>query len=173
MNLLDSHDMPRALYLMGEDKSALRLCVLFQMTMPGAPCIYYGDEIGLSSAGDPYCREAFPWEKEPEWDWELLSFYRDVTDLRHDHPVLRTGSFNFIYAQGDIVAFHREVGGQEAVVIFNVGCDASELQIPTGEISTLEFSQVWPKGNSQPFKVMNDKLSIQIPAREAVVLISS
>ncbi len=173
MNLLDSHDMPRALYLMGEDKSALRLCVLFQMTMPGAPCIYYGDEIGLSAGGDPYCREAFPWEKESEWDWELLSFYRDVTDLRNKHPVLRTGSFKFIYAQDDIVAFHREAEGKEAVVIFNAGSDGSELKIPASDISGLEFSRIWPKGHSQSIKVVNDNLAIQIPPREALVLISN
>src|SRR5690606_16330541 len=42
LNLFDSHDTARALWLMGEDVSALKLCVLYQMTMPGAPCIYYG-----------------------------------------------------------------------------------------------------------------------------------
>ena len=60
LNLIDSHDTPRALWLMGEDKSALRLAVLLQMTLPGAPCIYYGDEIGLSAGGDPDCRGAVP-----------------------------------------------------------------------------------------------------------------
>jgi neopullulanase len=173
MNLLDSHDMPRALYLMGKDKSALRLCALFQMTMPGAPCIYYGDEIGLTAAGDPYCREAFPWEKESEWDWELLSFYRNITDLRHKHPVLQTGSFKFIYAQDDIVAFRREADGKEAVVIFNAGSDGSELKIPASDISGLEFTRIWPKGHSQSVKVVNDNLPIQIPAREAIVLIAN
>ena len=76
LNLLDSHDMARALWIMGEDISALRLCVLFQMTIPGAPCIYYGDEVGLSSPGDPCCRAAFPWHAEATWDTDLLAFYR-------------------------------------------------------------------------------------------------
>jgi neopullulanase len=172
MNLLDSHDMPRALYLLGEDKIALRLCVLFQMTMPGAPCIYYGDEIGLSSAGDPYCREAFPWERESKWDWELLSFYRDVTDLRHDFPVLRTGTFKFIYDQNEIVAFLRKLDDQEAVVIFNAGLDSTDIEIPTDDISAKEFSSVWPKGESQRFLVLNDKIYVQVLPRNAIVLIS-
>jgi neopullulanase len=53
LNLMDSHDTARTLWTVNEDKSALQLCTLFQMTMPGAPCIYYGDEIGLTGATDP------------------------------------------------------------------------------------------------------------------------
>jgi neopullulanase len=172
MNLLDSHDIPRALYLMGEDKSALRLCALFQMTMPGAPCIYYGDEIGLSSAGDPYCREAFPWERESEWDWQLLSFYRDVTDLRHDFPVLRTGSFKFIFDENEVVAFHRKLDEQEAVVIFNAGMNAADIDLPSEDITAKEITRVWPKGEAPPLRVGNDKVNVNIPPRNAVVLIS-
>ena len=56
LNLLDSHDTARALWLMGDDQSALGLCVLLQMTMPGAPCIYDGDEIGLRAAQAPLPR---------------------------------------------------------------------------------------------------------------------
>jgi glycosidase len=52
---MDSHDTARTLWTVGEDESALRLCALFQMTMPGAPCIYYGDEIGMTGANDPFC----------------------------------------------------------------------------------------------------------------------
>jgi cyclomaltodextrinase len=171
LNLLDSHDMPRALALLGEDKSALRLSVLFQMTMPGAPCIYYGDEIGLSSMGDPYCRAAFPWDKEPSWDWETLSFYRDATSLRNHHPILRSGKYRSIYAQGDVFAFLREVEDQEAVVIFNTGTGSEDLQIPTDGIKKMEFSQVWPK-NVPSHHIDGDRLSVYVPGREAVVLIS-
>jgi cyclomaltodextrinase len=78
LNLLDSHDTARALWLMGDDQSALRLCVLCQMTMPGAPCIYYGDEIGMSAAQDPFCRAAFPWQDQGQWDHELLTRHSRV-----------------------------------------------------------------------------------------------
>jgi neopullulanase len=171
LNLLDSHDMPRALYLMGGDKSALRLCVLFQMTMPGAPCIYYGDEIGLSSPGDPYCREAFPWDNEPGWDWELLSFYRDATRLRHDYPVLRTGAYRSILARGGVFGFHRELGNQEAIVLFNNGTDAVDVQIPADEIYHSAFSSVWPKDLSV-FTSEDNRVNVHIPACEAIVLLS-
>ena len=78
LNLLDSHDTPRALWMMGGDKSALRLAVVFQTTIPGAPCVYYGDEIGLSS----HQRQTLPWQDEATWDKELLGFYRRAIPLR-------------------------------------------------------------------------------------------
>ena len=53
MNMLDSHDMPRALWLLNDDKLAFHQAILCQMTMPGAPCVYYGDEIGLSAGHRP------------------------------------------------------------------------------------------------------------------------
>lgn len=172
LNLLDSHDMPRALYLVGEDKSALRLSVLFQMTMPGAPCIYYGDEIGLSADGDPDCRGAFPWQDEYDWDWELLFFYRQAITLRHKYPVLRTGSFKFIYAEGKVCAFYRKLHDQQALVVFNSGKTELNLNLPLDDSSASKFSQVWPGGQNHSYTVENGKLYICVPEREALVLVS-
>ncbi len=110
LNLLDSHDTARALWVMGEDKSALRLALLCMMTMPGAPCIYYGDEIGLSAGDDPLCREAFPWDDLAAWDTELLAYFRQATALRHRYPALRTGSFEVIYTKDQVYAYRRVLG---------------------------------------------------------------
>ncbi len=63
MNLLDSHDTARFLSLARGDESALRLAVLFSMCYPGAPCIYYGDEVGMEGNRDPDCRRAFRWDQ--------------------------------------------------------------------------------------------------------------
>ena len=172
LNLLDSHDMPRALYLMGKDQSALRLSVLFQMTMPGAPCIYYGDEVGLSAGGDPHCRGAFPWQDESSWEHDLLAFYRDATTLRHSHPVLRTGSFQFIYADGQVVAFYRKLDEQEAVVVFNAGRETSRVQIPVADLDASALTQVWPvQGQSQTL-LEGGVLNLTLPSRDALVLVS-
>jgi neopullulanase len=172
LNLLDSHDMPRALHLMGEDKSALRLSALFQMTMPGAPCIYYGDEVGLSAGGDPYCRAAFPWHDENVWDHNLLAFYRDATALRHNHPVLRTGTFKFIYAEGKVFAFHRKLDLQEAVVIFNAGHETAKIQIPAEDLQAGAFTQVWPRHNRTRYIIHDDNLKLNVSPRDALVVVS-
>lgn len=170
LNLLDSHDMARALWIVGGDKSALRLSALFQMTMPGAPCIYYGDEIGLSGGPDPYCRAAFPWEDEETWDTDLLDFYRRAIALRHRYPVLRTGTFQTVYASGDVYAFSRQLDQQEAVVIFNVASSAVTRKIKLPDIELDALSQVWPPEAEQTYQVRQGRLEITLSPREAVVL---
>ncbi len=169
LNLLDSHDMPRALWLMNDDQSALRLSVLFQMTMPGAPCIYYGDEIGMSSPGDPQCRAAFPWEQESTWDLDLLDFYKRAIVLRHQNPVLRTGSFEMLYAQGDVLAFRRTLEERRALVVFNGGQASVQLSLHLPDAQQSTCYQAWPQGGGS-YRVENQQISLDIPAREAMVL---
>ena len=171
LNLLDSHDTPRALWLLGEDQQALRLCVLFQMTMPGAPCIYYGDEVGLSAADDPYCREAFPWHKEATWDTDLLTFYRQVTALRHRYEVLRTGTFEVLYATDGRYVFRRRLGGEEAFVVFNTAPKAAPCTLPVLS-STTVYTKAWPPDDTPVFRKEGEHLDIEVPARDAVVLVA-
>ncbi len=169
LNLLDSHDMPRALWLMGDDKSALRLAVLFQMTMPGAPCIYYGDEIGMSAAGDPHCRGAFPWEQEDAWDQDLLTFYKRAIALRRQNAVLRTGSFEVIHAKGEVFAFQRQLENRRAVAVFNAGETATRVQLPVHTNGAMRFFHAWPQANGG-VPIENGHITVDVPAREAVVL---
>jgi neopullulanase len=171
LNLLDSHDTARALWVMGEDKSALRLCVLCQMTMPGAPCIYYGDEIGLSAPKDPFCRAAFPWQDEAEWDHDLLAFYRRTTALRHGHPALRIGRFQPLHAGNGVYAFARTLPEQCVVVVVNAQTRAVTRDIdlaglvPTGSV----FEDVWYSGR---YTVQDQRLAgVTVPARDAAVLV--
>ncbi len=169
LNLIDSHDMPRALWLMSEDKSALRLAVLFQMTMPGAPCIYYGDEIGLSSAGDPHCRAAFPWDQQESWDHNLLDFYKRVIALRHQNPVLRTGSFEILHAEDDVLAFRRQLDERRALVVFNAGERPSRLTLDLGDAPQAACYQAWPQSGGS-HRVEGGRITLEVPAREAMVL---
>jgi cyclomaltodextrinase len=126
LNLLDSHDIARAQWILNDHTAAFRQAVLFLMTMPGAPCIYYGDEIGLSAAGDPHCREAFP-RDEDEWDTDLLSFYQSATALRHRHEVLRTGRIEVLHASGRTLVLRRTLADATALVAFNAGADAAQV----------------------------------------------
>ncbi len=81
LNLLDSHDVPRSLDTLKGDSSALKLALTLLFLQPGAPCIYYGTEIGLSGGAEPLCREAFPWNKE-EWPVDLTAFVKSLASLR-------------------------------------------------------------------------------------------
>ena len=71
------------------DKATLRLATLLQMTYPGTPCVYYGDEIALRGTKrydhphrDLDARWPFPWHDESVWDREMLSYFREVIALR-------------------------------------------------------------------------------------------
>ncbi len=79
LNLLGSHDTPRIRHLLGGDLSAVRLATLLQMTLPGAPCIYYGDEIGMDGGMDPLCRASFPTDPAA---WEARSARLDRRPCR-------------------------------------------------------------------------------------------
>jgi cyclomaltodextrinase / maltogenic alpha-amylase / neopullulanase len=172
LNLLDSHDTARALWIMGAEKSALRLCVLCQMTMPGAPCIYYGDEVGMSAAKDPFCRAAFPWHDQGQWDHDLLAFYRRATALRHRYPALRTGTFQRLRTSGGVYSFARTLPQQCAVVIINSQRRTATLDIDvTGLVAAGKmFGGVWNGGR---YAAKGQRLHrVSVPARDAEVLIS-
>jgi neopullulanase len=161
LNLLDSHDMARAKWILDENVAALQQAVLFLMTMPGAPCIYYGDEVGLSAAGDPHCREAFP-DDEADWDTRLLSFFRDATALRHQHEVLRTGRVAWLEATGRTIAFRRTLDDQTALVAFNAGDTPAPLALPDDTALPTPLRSAWP-ADAAP---LNDPTApLSLPAR--------
>ncbi len=170
LNLMDSHDTARTLWTVGGDESALRLCTLFQMTMPGAPCIYYGDEIGLIGATDPFSRAAFPWQDKSQWNQPLLHFFQRAGMLRRQHAVLRTGKFDVLHAEGDLFAFRRRLGEQTAVVVFNRGPQNAQLDLALpDERSGRAFEDVWNGGSTQ---LQNHTLpSVSVPARSAAILV--
>ena len=128
LNLLDSHDTNRALYVLTvlgdtglvEAKERLKLAALFQFTYPGAPMIYYGDEGALDSPAlangvngpedDPYNRAPYPWADEAgdqnvygPVDGGVVSFYTLVAHMRKQFPALREGSFETLLT-GDTTA---------------------------------------------------------------------
>jgi neopullulanase len=131
LNLLDSHDMPRFLSIAGGNREALKLAALFMLTYPGAPCVYYGDEIGLQNGPTRTpedCRFSFPWD-QTRWDQDLRTHYQRCIALRHAHPALRTGSFQVVHALGSQVAFLRQLDGQSLLIAINNGMEAWGLEL--------------------------------------------
>jgi cyclomaltodextrinase len=131
LNLVGSHDTPRALSVLGGDVAALRMATLLQCTLPGAPSIYYGDEIGLTGGNDPANRGAFPWD-EGRWDGTLRAFVRSVLRLRAAEPALRHGSTTAIAAAGAALAFERRLDRARLVVAINAGTDTVALDASIG-----------------------------------------
>lgn len=136
MNLLGGHDVPRILTLLGEAPvqeglsiidqakyrlpphqrmlaiARLKLLVLWQMTFPGVPCIYYGDEAGMEGYADPFNRGTYPWGRE---ETELLNWYKQIVALRNRLAVLKTGEWLPLAVSGDIYGYVRRIMGEKDV----------------------------------------------------------
>ncbi len=168
LNLLDSHDTARYLTMANGDVTALRLATLFQMVYPGAPCIYYGDEIGMTGGKDPMCRASFPWN-EARWNHELRDFFKKAIALRHAHPALRRGEYQTLYGHDTVYALGRKLADDRLVAAFNVGYETRQVGIPTAGFlpDGSVLADVW---TGHTYAVNADQLTIQLQPRSAVVL---
>jgi neopullulanase len=177
MNMLDSHDTPRFLSMVGGDTASLRLATLIQMTMPGAPSIYYGDEIGMSGEQDPDCRKAFPWHDETAWDRELLAFVSGAVALRNDHPVLRHGAFRAVAAAGPLAAYLRSDADEAIIIAINAGDVAARLTLDVPELDGRSLQSIrwpgWPAAGSAEATVIAGRADVEVPPRDGLVLRAS
>ena len=133
LNLLDSHDTPRFITSADGDPSALRLALLFMFTYPGAPCVYYGDEIGLDGRHDPDCRKSFPWD-QAKWDHDLLAFVKQCIALRKAHPALRRGWYHRLYADDGVYIFGRRLDDETLVIALNAAPAARSIDVPVNAL---------------------------------------
>lgn len=116
----------------GIKKYQMRQAVMVQMTWPGAPTIYYGDEAGLCGFTDPDNRRTYPWGSE---DKEMIAFHKDMIQIHKSCPELKTGSLKELYAENNIIVFGRF--NRTAAVIVAINNNSFEI---TREI------EVWPMG---------------------------
>jgi neopullulanase len=168
LNLLDSHDTARYLTMANGDVSALKLATLFQMLYPGAPCIYYGDEIGLTGGKDPMCRASFPWD-QTRWNHELRDFFKQAIALRHAHPALRRGYYKTLYGEGAVYSLSRKLADDHIVAVFNVGYEPQTALIPTGDLlgEGRQLADVW---TGDRYTVGAKGFEVSMQARSAIVL---
>ena len=116
INLLGSHDTERILTMLNENREIINLAIAIQMTMPGVPLIYYGDEAGLTGGKDPYNRKAYPWSNP---DNEILSIYKRFTDMRNREEALKKGNLEFIRNDKNLLIFNRVYGNEKITIIIN------------------------------------------------------
>lgn len=140
INLLGTHDVERIMTILGEAENKqnlspeqqeqyklseekkelairrLKLISLIQMTFPGIPCIYYGDEAGMEGYADPFNRGPYPWGKENE---ELLSWYKKITHIRKTHTLFVHGEWINFHCNDDLLGYIRIKDEKKALCIFN------------------------------------------------------
>ncbi len=117
-NLLGSHDTARFLTVAGGEVWRLRLATALQMTAPGAPGLYYGDEVEMTGDNDPDCRGGFPWDSDSSTTRDWVT---ELTALRSRHPALRLGEWRPLSAAKESFVFERRHGGDRVVVAINRG----------------------------------------------------
>jgi alpha-glucosidase len=105
--ILDSHDSPRFRTLSGSRERQL-VGVGLQMTTPGVPMVFAGDELGLEGEWGEDARRTMPWNRPDAWDAELLEEYRRLIALRRSSTALARGGLRYAYVDDDVIAYLRE-----------------------------------------------------------------
>ncbi|MGQ3053560.1 MAG: glycoside hydrolase family 13 protein, partial [Roseateles sp.] len=181
MNLLSTHDQARALHHFGyhDDgdakalklaKQRLRLAVFFQMTYPGSPTIYYGDEVGLGGGDDPFNRAPYPWADEGgQPDEALLADFKRLTQLRHDLPVLRRGSLSApLHADKHVVVLARQLGTTWAITATNNSAVAQTVSV----VVPFESGRLRDALGGDGIVVHNHRIKLTVPPLFGRVLVT-
>lgn len=116
-----------------------REAVLLQMTWPGAPTIYYGDEAGVCGWTDPDNRRTYPWGAENK---ELIDFHRDLIRIHKENQVLKTGSYCYLAGGYQWLAFGRFNRNEQMVVILNNDDQDKEVQVPVRILGVANDSEM-------------------------------
>jgi neopullulanase len=169
-NLIGSHDTPRARTVMGGDATALRLATILQLTLPGAPSIYYGDELAMEGRADPDCRRAYPVTLDgagPEGS-STRELVRALLAARRDHVALRRGGARVVAATDRAVAILREADGRRAIVAVNAGGDPVSLELT--ELSAAGYRPL-ELPSTHAGRVLEGGVGLTLPPQSALILV--
>ncbi len=197
MNLLDSHDTERLLWTLtpgpetragreldaanlAAGKRRVQIASLIQFTVPGAPTVYYGDEVGVTGDDDPDDRRTYPWaDLGGAPDTALHGHYTTLAQIRRDLDVLTDGDFRALLADdaSSIAAYGRKTGSQAAIVVVNRGSSAAAVSVPVGGylpdgVALTKRYEVGA-GGSAAATTASGSLAVTVPANGAIVLASA
>lgn len=112
---------------MNVNRAVMREAVLIQMTWPGAPTVYYGDEAGQIGWTDPDNRRTYPWGRE---DHEMLGFHREMIRIHRNYPALRTGSLLMLYRERGVLCYARFNASSVMIVAINNNSEERDVTVP-------------------------------------------
>lgn len=158
-NLVGSHDTPRILTECEEDMDRVKQVFTLLLTFIGTPCIYYGDEIGMSGTQDPGCRKCMEWEKEKQ-NADLFNHIQKLVQLRMTHPLLRNaGELSFIDPEhhDNCLAYMKSNDDNTILVILNTSENSVEYPLPYG-LNEKTVKNLW---TGQVIELSNDIVQLQ------------
>ena len=159
----------------GVKKGVLREAVMIQMTWPGAPTLYYGDEAGLCGWTDPDNRRTYPWGKE---DYELIEYHRYMITLHKNLPALRYGSLKQLLADWQLIAYGRMYKTNQCVVVINNGESGRYAEIPVWELGVCDGQVMYRlmlsygdgyNAGIEGYEVKDGKLALDLPGYSAML----
>lgn len=162
---LGTHDTERILTRLDENLDKVKLAFSFLFAFPGAPAIYYGDEVGMIGGKDPENRGAFPWDVADQRA-ELRAWVQTLITLRKQHTVMRRGDFQRILADDRrrLFAFSRSLGQSKILVVMNASPTRRSLRIDIGELGWSDGRIVRNLLGREEYIVSGDSLNISISA---------
>jgi glycosidase/fibronectin type 3 domain-containing protein len=194
MNLVDSHDTERILWTLtpgsattadkeqnvanlADGKNRQSLASLIQFTLPGAPTIYYGDEVGMTGGGDPDTRRTYPWaDLGGKPDTTLFKHYQTLAMLRKQNDALTSGDLRVLLADNaaETVAYGRKTNKQAALVVINRSTQARTVSIPVSSYipDGVSFKPLYGVGNNgvTPVVVASGVVTVSLNPQSAWLL---
>lgn len=162
-NILDSHDTPRILTVANENKHLTKQVFTFMYLQKGVPCLYYGDEYGMTGEMDPDCRKCMIWDEE-EQDLDMYAFIRELIAFRKKNQELLTkGKLRWLEVEPEkgYLEFAYQYNGQALVGMFNTG--NKELRMPT---ENLLFSHLVEQKNEHLMEIEPNGFAVYVVAEE-------
>jgi len=132
LSLLGSHDTARIRTLCGSVERTI-IALALQMTLPGVPMIYYGDEIGMEGDNDPDCRRPMIWDAG-RWNRPIYEATRALVQLRHAHPALVEGDLRTLRVFNGVYAYARTLGDDAVIVVLNPRGELPDLTVTLGDL---------------------------------------
>lgn len=170
-------------------KDILKLISIFQMTYIGAPMLFYGDEVGMWGATDPYCRKPMLWkeflydnEKNPSHinqnevyeqkvDSDLFEWYKKLIRIRLENKTLVYGKFREVFADNerDVIAYERVIEDQLIIVVINNSFNSWENVEFETNYQDERFIDLVTEGRT--FRTgSNGKIKLDLKAKEGLIL---
>jgi alpha-glucosidase len=139
--ILDSHDSPRFRTMAGSQERQL-VGVGLQMTTPGVPMVFAGDELGLEGEWGEDARRTMPWERPESWNDQLLAAYRRLISLRRSSTALARGGIRYVFVDDDVIAYLRETR-EERLLCLATRDDHAPVRVPLATLDARELETLY------------------------------
>ncbi|MEK6223163.1 MAG: glycoside hydrolase family 13 protein [Chloroflexota bacterium] len=168
---LSTHDTRRLHTKLEGNIEKIKLALLIQFASPGAPAIYYGDEIGLKGDKDPQSRHAFPWD-ENAWNIDLRNYVKTLIKIRKQYLSLRRGEMIFVFVHEGhcIYAFARTINEEKTLIVINSGAGSQKVDIPVISLSWNDGEEVQNLLSNELYSVKKGLLELYLPAYNGVMI---